>query len=186
MKNVYICLILSFLIACNKGTKSKETENNDYKQLNLNMCSIYSKNELVVPFCSDSDTISVVTTPGCIYKKLNVKLLSKEKFRSNLYECIIKNIPIKTDTTLFSKLYTKRIVPIPEIKAIYEKLGIEYILKRYLDKSGSFYPALETPVRDYIIYLSTLHHIYFYEYEGSISVDENGEKLIESKIDYPI
>lgn len=118
--------------------------------------------------CEGKDSIMIYYSLGNFYESQNMKLMSYKFLCDELYKHIKKKKCIEVDSALYSKLYlNNRIQTDTTILKLYNEYGIGSLLNKYLDKKYEalyIYPSMtccEQVNIEYILYLCSLHNIYF-------------------------
>ena len=137
---------MTVLISCQSDWKTIFHGSNDYDVL---VCfPIIYKGE---------DSIMVYKSIGGLYLSQNIQLVSYNDFCTELYKHIKEKKCIEVDSTLLQ---------------LYNKCGIDSLLNKYLDKEYEalyIYPPVaynEQVNVEYILYLCSLHNIYFEDREA--------------------
>lgn len=157
MKNIYIILILPFLISCEPEWKSIFKEE---KYFNVLVC---------IPItCENKDSITVCSSLEGFDSFQNMKIMPYLEFCDNLYKYIEKKECIEVDSALYNWLYLNNHVKVDTaMLKLYNEYGIDSLLNKYLD-NGILFQDVPAPYNyqincKYILYLCSLHHIYFGE-----------------------
>lgn len=160
MKKLCYIMIL-FLISCQPDWKVIFHENKDYDVLVCFPITHKSK-----------DSIMVYSSIGGLYLSQNIQLVSYDEFCTKLYEHIKDKKSIEVDSILYSTLNRNNRIDVDStMLQIYNEYGIDSLLNKYMNKE---YEALyiTPPVTyneqvnvKYILYLCSLHNIYFEDRE---------------------
>lgn len=118
------------------------------------------------------DSIMVYKSIGGLYLSQNIQLVSYNDFCTELYKHIKEKKCIEVDSILYSTLELNNRIDVDStILQLYNEYGIDSLLNKYLDKEYEalyIYPpvAYNDQVNiEYILYLCSLHNIYFEEIE---------------------
>lgn len=151
-----LLLVTLFLTSCQPDWKTIFQEDTSF--------DVY----VCVPIISDGkDSITVCNSLGWFYDFQNMKLMSEKEFYSELHRYIEIKECVEVDSALYNKLYRYHVKVDSAMLQIYKKNGINELLNKYAKKdSGEFYFYLfDNSVNqfnlDYLLYLCSLHHIYF-------------------------
>ena len=134
---------------------------------------VHEKNEgydamespIIIPVTDGKDSVYCCKSPLQFYADMEVFIIGETEFTLMLY----KNITNNTYTLISSSLIKQYnfegdiVIENMEMKDIYEKKGIQYLLKRYLTKYGKMpYDVLSIREINYLYYLSFMNGIYYY------------------------
>ena len=114
------------------------------------------------------DSIMRCSSLAGFYDFQYMKLISYKEFCNELYECIEKKECLEVDSALYDRLYLHNRIQIDStMLKLYNEYGIDSLLKKYLQKeSEALFIDIPAPYNyevnfKYILYLCSLHHIYF-------------------------
>ncbi|WP_221657072.1 hypothetical protein [Bacteroides salyersiae] len=118
--------------------------------------------------CEGKDSIMIYYTLGYFYESQNIKLMSYKSFSNEVYKHIEEKKCIEIDSVLYNRLYlNNRIRTDSTILELYNEYGIDSVLNKYLKKDDeALFYTIPAPYNNhvnvqYILYLCSLHHIYF-------------------------
>ena len=134
----------------------------------------------------ESDSILCCLSSHSLYEMMNIKIVSEDSFKEELFHNISQQKTITVDSLLFESLNrTARVETDSILLNLYNLKGINGVLNETLDPQGAiFYTSDASEKRymkvRYIIYLSFINNIYFYwddETGGLFIMDSYREKL---------
>lgn len=161
MKKICYMLIMTVLISCQSDWRAIFHGGKFYDVL---VCfPIIHKGD---------DSIMVYKSIGGLYLSQNIQLVSYNDFCTELYKHIKEKKCIEVDSILYSTLELNNRIDVDStILQLYNEYGIDSLLNKYLDKEYEalyIYPpvAYNDQVNiEYILYLCSLHNIYFEDRE---------------------
>ena len=167
MKYSFILLFLVLIMATSCETKMESVFTDRSENHFTLICLSVSSNSKV-----SKDSMMICTLSSYLYRDLNMEILAYDDFLKQLYNHVESKKALLVDSVLYEKLLVNRVREDKDIKALYDKTGIEGVLDKYMNKEDHallhYFPegdeseAFNSNVNvDYIVYLCFLHDIFF-------------------------
>lgn len=165
-KNRIVLYLSITIMLCSCINQSKNIE-----LYNVIMEDFYSPNSppLIISIKNlDGDSISCCMSSQSLYQMMNIKIISEDTFKKELFNYISQNKPVPVENNLFEELNNSiRIEKDSAISNLYSSKGIDAVLKETLDSFGAIcYTSNLSDINikqvHYIIYLSFINNIFFY------------------------
>lgn len=171
MKNIIISLLIVFCaISCKKGTQDKYESIRKSFFSNYNDFTNYSEDYIILPIKYLNHEFLVCTSTQSLYDNLGIDIIGFDKFWPIIYKRYQDDGYLSVNEAVYEKFKAySRVEEISSLKLIYDKSGIDGVLKNFMK------------IQNINIY--QLHYFVYLCWENDIFVHGFSESYIDSRIE---